>query len=411
MILFSLENYSASHNKIIDSKRNLTYSKILYEKGLLYKSKKLIEKCINQTIDNYDYYTELEATSFKKKIYSAELNIKEVEKLIKKEKKIFEIISEINQYELLLSSISIFSFSRGNILNEKEKKQIVVFSKNKIFNTADNCKSLVAKSLHFRILTLYSAMTNDPKKNYLYALERFNAIENTSYILADVQNYINTLSNLSWSAIDNEKYMEAEFYTKKFADIKTTSVFLESRVLARKSVCELRIILATKKPFNYKQCQTIANECLKYPNNLIRMDEKLEILLFNITLCFNNLMFKEAKTWFSIYFKFPKSEIRVDIQCYLLLINIYIHYLTKDFEHVNYLIKKAISKFLEKEMMNVDEAMIFDFIQNHLSIKQSTNGLEEIKEKIMSINTNGSALNLGKYIVYPVDRISSNKKE
>ena len=87
--------------------------------------------------------------------------------------------------------------------------------KNKIFNTADNCKSIVAKSLHFRILTLCSAMTNDPKNNYLYALNRFKAIENSSYIFVDIQNYINTLSNLSWAAIDNEKYMEAEFYTKK----------------------------------------------------------------------------------------------------------------------------------------------------------------------------------------------------
>jgi hypothetical protein len=72
--------------------------------------------------------------------------------------------------------------------------------------------------------------------------------------------------------------------------------------------------------------------------------------------------------------------------------------------------KNAINQFLEKEMMNVDEAIIFDFIQNHLSIKPSANGLEEIKEKIMSINENGSALNLGKYIIYPVDKISSIKK-
>jgi hypothetical protein len=410
LILSSLESYANNNNKIFQSKRNLLYARILYEKGLLYKCKKFTEKCIELATDNYDYYTQLEAISFQKKIYAIELKIPEVEALIKEEKKTFAIIDEINQYELLLSSISNFSFSRGNIVNEKEKKQIVIFSKNKIFNTADNCKSIVAKSLHFRILTLCSAMTNDPKNNYLYALNRFKAIENSSYIFVDIQNYINTLSNLSWAAIDNEKYMEAEFYTKKFADIKTTSVFLESRVLARRSVCELRIILAAKKPFNYKQCQTIANECLKYPNNLIRMDEKLEILLFIITLCFNNLMFKEARVWFSIYFKLPKSEVRVDIQCYLLLINIYIHYLTKDFEYVNYLMKNAINQFLEKEMMNVDEAIIFDFIQNHLSIKPSANGLEEIKEKIMSINENGSALNLGKYIIYPVDKISSIKK-
>ena len=141
------------------------------------------------------------------------------------------------------------------------------------------------------------------------------------------------------------------------------------------------------------------------------MDEKLEILLFIITLCFNNLMFKEAKTWLSIYFKMPKTEIRVDIQCYLLLINIYIHYLIKDFEYVNYLMKNAINQFLEKEMMNVDEAMIFDFIQNQLSNKPNANSLEKIKEKIISINENGNALNLGKYIIYPVDKVSSIKKK
>ena len=78
LILSALEGYASNNNKVIQSKRNLVYAKILFEKGLLYKAKKNIEKCLEQSIDNYDYYTQLEAIAFRKKIYTVELNVEEV---------------------------------------------------------------------------------------------------------------------------------------------------------------------------------------------------------------------------------------------------------------------------------------------------------------------------------------------
>ena len=116
LILSALEGYASNNNKVIQSKRNLVYAKILFEKGLLYKAKKNIEKCLEQSIDNYDYYTQLEAIAFRKKIYTVELNVEEVKKSINKEEEIFATINEINKYELVMSSISSFSFSK-----EKEK--------------------------------------------------------------------------------------------------------------------------------------------------------------------------------------------------------------------------------------------------------------------------------------------------
>ena len=403
LILSALEGYASNNNKVIQSKRNLVYAKILFEKGLLYKAKKNIEKCLEQSIDNYDYYTQLEAIAFRKKIYTVELNVEEVKKSINKEEEIFATINEINKYELVMSSISSFSFSKGNILSNVEKKRLLVLEKNKFFKDAEKCKSILAKSLHYRILSLIGTMTDDMNKSLKYAILRFKALEHSKYKDVDQQNYINTLNNLIYSYIETKHYKEAALTIDVFTSIKPQTAIIAARIIARKTANELRLILTSGQPFNYKYCNTIAMDCANFQNNLIRLDEKIETVFFMITLCFNNMLHKEVKNWFSIYYLIPKSEVRIDIQCYLFLLHLYIQYSKKDLIFVNYLLKNEQTLLLEKKQLNEQETRIFDFIQNQISSKAvpSSFDLKNIKTTLKLLIQNNSNISIARFIIFP----------
>lgn len=407
LILSSLDSYASSNDTKLQSKKMLSYAKILYSKGLIYKSNQVAEKCLELASNNFDYYLQLEVTSFQKTLKITELISEEVSNLIEKEKEIFEKINEINQYELLLSKISTFSFKKGHLISIKEKKIIVSYFNNRLLRDKIKFKSIVAKSLYHRILTLCYLMNNDTLNAYKNALLRFESIKDTTYIISDLQNYINTLNNLIWLCIETKRFKEAEEFKTILFGIKTNTPFFEARVKARYIVSDLRLILVSKSNFDYKQVNAIALDCLQYQDNLIRMDEKLEILFFIITLCFNNKKYKETKLWLGIYFKQPKTDIRLDLQCFLLLINIYTHYITKDFEHARYLMKNTSITLTEKGMMNSQEKIIYDFIQNDLSEKRNKKELDEgiisIRNKLALLNDDPNNISLAKYIMYPLN--------
>ena len=181
---------------------------------------------------------------------------------------------------------------------------------------------------------------------------------------------------------------------------------MESRKLIRHTIQNLHFLLASKNPFDLKELSSISKLCLESNSNLIRIDERIEIIFSMTTLCFNNNLYKEAKRWLKLFFVEPRSNFRVELQCYLHIINLYLHNLTMDVAYVSYLLKKTYKIIRDKEVMDGHEVLLSDFIKLQLSHEFNKNDLQRemllFKNKIETHNKKTNNNSLGKYIIYPI---------
>jgi hypothetical protein len=406
LILNSLESYATKNDITLQTKKLINYAKILLQKGGKEKSKKIIDKAMKIAVENFDYQSQIEILTFKRKIYRVELNLEKVRLLINQELLIFDILREIYEFETLALVLSEFSFKSGNILNKKQLNELKEFASNKLLADASSCKSAVATAHFYAIWSIYYIIIKDPKKSYKYSLLRLKFGEKTNYFKVDIQSNINVLNNLIELSIILNKYEDVARLMQKLKEIKAKSEYLESRKLIRYTIQNLHFLLASNNPFDLKELSAISKLCLESNSNLIRIDERIEIIFSMTTLCFNNNLYKEAKRWLKLFFEEPVSNFRIELQCYLHIINLYLHNLTMDLEYVSHLLKKT-NKFLkDKGIVDGQEVLLSEFIKLQLSHTFNKNDLQRemllFKNKIESHNKKTNNISLGKYIIYPI---------
>jgi hypothetical protein len=351
-------------------------------------------------IINSDLYTESEALSLKRLIFLAELNILGVRETIAEEGRLRELIVEVQDFELLYYSFASFSFKKGNVINEKERLLLDELLKHPRLNSESNCRSVVARSYYHRIFTLYHAMTGDYHSMYKSAINRYTLLTESNNVKFDTQNMINALNNLIEACMIINRTEEAMKYCHEMQGLKTSSMYFEARKIIRYTILQIQLLIRTNSLTS--ELDKNIDLCLGKYNRFMRPDEKLELLFLIITIHFNQRRFKDVKKWVRNYYQLPKSKTRIDLQLYIMIINIYLNYLTKDYDHMNYLIKNTERFERSEGLLDQYELKLLEILK--LEIKKSrlnnsnVDSLKELKKNLSILPQKRNEVSMAKYI-------------
>jgi hypothetical protein len=400
LMLKVLIELGSNSDNILRSKNYLNASWVLFQKGLYGQSRKQVEKAIDMAVTNSDLYTESEALSLKRLINLAELNIQGVRETIEEEGRLRELIVEVQDFELLYYSFASFSFKKGNVVNEAERILLNELLKHPRLTSETNCRSLVARSYFHRIFTLYYAMTGDYHSMYQSAINRYNLLNEANNAQFDTQNMINTLNNLVEACLIINRTEEALTYCKEIQSIKTSSMYFEARKMIRYTILQIQILIQTNSMD--KDLDKNIDLCLDKYHRFIRPDEKLELLFLIITMHFNKRGLKEVKKWIKVYYQLSKSKTRIDLQLYIMIINIYLNYLTKDYDHMNYLIRNTERFERNEGLLDVYELKLLEILKSEIKKSRlnhpKEDSLNELKDNLSILPQKRNEVSMAKYI-------------
>jgi hypothetical protein len=400
LILKVLIELGSNSDNILRSKTYMNSSWVLFQKGLYNQSRKQVERAIDLAIANSDLYTESEALSLKRLIYFAELNIEGVKDTIAEEGRLRELIVEVQDFELLYYSFASFSFKKGNIINDSERKLLDELLKHPRLQSEVNCRSVIARSYFYRIYTLYYAMTGEYHLMYKSALNRYTLLTEANNAQFGTQNMINTINNLIEACLIINKTKEAMNYSNEILKLKTSSIYFEARKIIRYTILRIQILIETKTID--KELEKNIGLCLDKYYRFIRPDEKLELLFLIIAKHFNERNLKEVKKWVRDYYQLPKSKTRIDLQLYIMIINIYLNYLTKDYDHMNYLIRNT-ERFerneglLDQYELNLLEILKLEISKSRIN-KPKDEALIELKKNLSFLPRKRNEVSMARYI-------------
>lgn len=399
-LLSSLKEVITRSDATIKCKNQMNIAFMLYQKGLLGQSKKMVEKVILIAKKNKDLYSEAEAFSLQRLILMNELDLSGVKESISQEKVIREKIEQQQTYEFLYVEFVTYVFKKGSIINAEDRLKLETFIKDENLIDIDKCLTRVAKSYFYRIYTLYYGMIGNYDLMHETARKRFELYNEKEMGALEIQNVINSINNYIESCLIKEEFQMASFLCEYLRKLNAPTLFYEARKMIRSTILQLQLNLSPNFVGERHDLSIDIETCLQQFDRFLRSDERLELLFLLITLEFNNKNYKLSRSWIREYYKLNKSKIRIDLQLYIMIINIYINYINKDLEYAVYLIQ-SLERFEKNEgLLDNYEEKLLAFLKKELANLKKPNEVDLIliTKELIELKSKRNEMSLAKYI-------------
>lgn len=366
---------SFNTNNSIDLKLNeiISKCKILFKKTLykqFFQNLKLGKKTAleYERFHHYLQFIELEKVVIMKKILPTSNDAK----IFAAETSILEKIKNINEYEAIISELETYYRSKGRF-----REKSLLFLKDELLNNPllqDEKKALSIRATeHFYMAhQLIEDLLGDSSKMYMYARKRFDLIKSNPKPFEDqLLNYwIDTLSYLTFFALNFEQYAELQKYLKMLQSLQSHSLVNEIDIFIILSIIEL---IGLRKDLKYKECmeaiKRIEKKIAAYEG---KMDYNMEILL-NYTIL-RVLMFLDeyniALSYGNKILNNPNVKVRADIEWYAKLIYLFIHLELKNHKFLKYLTSSTQRYFQKKNRVFKLESIILNYAKKVEKMKK-----------------------------------------
>jgi len=183
-------------------------------------------------------------------------------------------------------------------------------------------------------------------------------------------------------------------------ELKTSSMYFEARKIIRYTILQIQILIRLGT-------QTVEIEknielCFGKYQRFLRADEKLELLFLVIAMYFNHRSMKVVKRWLREYYLLPKSKTRIDLQLYIMIINIYMNYFSRDYDHMNYLIRNTERFERNEGILDQYELRLLELLKNEVNrsraLESDQTSLEELKRSLAVLPSERNEMSMAKYI-------------
>jgi hypothetical protein len=128
--------------------------------------------------------------------------------------------------------------------------------------------------------------------------------------------------------------------------------------------------------------------------DLIKEDNLIIIFYFAAYMNFGAGSYNDALKWLNLIFNGPKPKFRMDIYCLAKILNMIVHYKLKNYRLLEYTFKSTYRFFLKKNKLYKAENIVLSFFR-----------------KIPSIKDRDSLMELFRYLIYELDKISDDDFE
>lgn len=407
-LLVALRLLHSAKNQEIQLREQIDYARILYNRGLILQSLKVLDKAKTAAKENGHFILTLEILQFEKSIESRHItrSLKgRAENLIEETEFYASQINEV----VRLSNLSLLLYGvyleTGHVKNEQEEKAIKTLFRNNISGINEKQIGFFGKAYLHQAYCWYYFILYDFSKYYRHADKWVRLFEqhpeakkeDPFLYLKAVHNLLNALF-----IIGNHKKMETEleeldrFYSA--ADHYNDNLRIQSFVYLYTARINMHFLEGTFTK-GLELVPEIEAELKKYQ----RFIDTHRIMVFNYkiaSLYFGSGDNETAIKYLNKIINLKVGHLRTDIQCFARILHLIAHYELGNTDVLDYLIR-SVYRFLSK-MEDMDAVLneIFRFLRKSLSSKQQdlTRNFIELRDKLEKVSRNKYAKRSYQYL-------------
>ncbi|HEV7783298.1 MAG TPA: hypothetical protein VGO58_18610 [Chitinophagaceae bacterium] len=377
-LLVSLRLLHSSKNTDTQIREQIDFAKILYNRGLVLQSLKILDKAKTLATGNSHYILVLEILQFEKAIESQHItrSIKgRADDLVEQTQYILNQVSEVSR----LSNISLLMYGlyldNGHIRNENDSKETEKFFKEKLGNIQERQVSFFGKAYLHQAYCWYYFIQLDFARYYRHADKWVNLFsDNDQTIRQEPFLYLKGMHNLL-----NALFMTG-MQARMIEELEKLEKFYQYSIVINENLHTQAFVYLYTAKLNQHFLEGTFKEGLAiipgierklvHHTNYIDI-HRVMIFYYKIAcLYFGAGDNEKAIVYLHKIISLKVGNLRSDIQCFARLLHLIAHYELGNTTILEYLIK-SVYRFLSKmEYLDAVQNEIFKFLRRSLSSRQ-----------------------------------------
>lgn len=357
LILKSLRSYYSEQdiNSII--KQEIKNVEILHKKALYKECKKFISRTKKLAIEYEKFYYLFELISWQKKLLEEEYESgnfsSDLDALIQEESEVIEKLRNLAEYQILYSKINYVFRSGGFVQNEKDAKTVDAIADYHLIKGKNTALSDRAATICYYIKGLCAVTYREYQESYIYFNKVRAILDRNPKIKADVsKRYLNALSHLLSSYIDNKDYDKAEETIQDIRNLEKEKGFnnMDVKVSLFTSTYISELLMYNRKGEFDKSLEVIAKSSKMEEDLQDKINKEKEIVIYfhKAYAYFGAGEYKKALSIVNILINDNEQKLRQDIYSFSRVLNILIHYELGNYEFLEY-VTKSTTRYLTKQ--------------------------------------------------------------
>jgi len=407
-LLVSLRLLHRDRNQDIQIREQIDYAKILYNRGLILQSLKILDKAKTLAKENGHFILTLEILQFEKSIEARHItrSLKgRADNLVRETHFYSKQISEV----IRLSNLSLLLYGTyletGHVKNEEEEKAIEKLFRENLSGINEQQVSFFGKAYLHQAYCWYYFILYDFTRYYRHAEKWVRLFEehpeakkeDPFLYLKAVHNLLNALFIIANDEKMNAELKELEKFYRQSAEYNE-NLQIQSFVYLYTAKINKHFLEGTFTE-GLKIVPEIEAQLKKYQQFI----DTHRIMVFNYkiaSLYFGSGDNETAIKYLNRVINLKIGHLRSDIQCFARILHLIAHYELGNTEILDYLIK-SVYRFLSK-MEDTDAVLqeIFRFLRRSLSSRQQdlNKSFTELRDRLEKVSHNKYAKRSYQYL-------------
>jgi len=392
IILKSLNQYYSESTISIRINNLFNTSMILYRKGLLDESWKMLMKGKMLAYKYEKYESLIQILKLEKQLIIG-LNPRDyVNKMMQnsaEKKKVNERIFNIISFEHDLNKVVVLYHSRRIIRNKEDNKAYDKIMKKPRSLDESYAEEFESKLCFYHKLVNYNLAAADDQKAHEYVKKLVNVLDtNPEHIKEFTNEYVSALNTCLVTILFLRKYDESDNIIKKLNSLKPLSLKLQSRIRTTVLNFMLNRYIGTGE---FEKCLEIIPqmECqlnlLSYETRKFQ-EEKINYSLSYIYLGLEN--YEKALEYINKILDDRNESTKIDLLSFAHILNLIVHFELNDAELLPYIIKNTTRFLSGKKELYKFEREILSFLRKApdlLTNSQRINAFRDLRKNIIYI--------------------------
>lgn len=398
LILRALRSYHDDSTGIQEVRTLFHELEILYNKGLLSQSEKVLDR-LEEKCTELEYFPELlNILYWRIKMTSAvsyeDVNEKDLADLESQIQTILKKVNVLSQYYTF--SVKFFHRATATIgksyirTADKLKELDALVENSLVLKNEDYANSILATYFYHNTLGAYYGISNKVEKGYFHFKSLVNTLE--QHVIWKKEYgyvYYNIVRNLALSCMQLHKYNEVSELLEKIQSIPFATIQAKTQAKIDAYNLKLELFICTGK---FNEALLLIPEIVEFSDNSQSHIRKIDnyISYFYISIVYlSTSNYKTASHWLNKILNLQDKSIIIDIYSFSLILQLIIHYELKHYDLLSYIIRNTSRFLLSEKRLFEFEKTVLKFFKKFSSVSQKKNLnilYEEFRKEIISID-------------------------
>jgi len=371
-----LESLHAFHEEgSIDSriKKAIHQAEILYDKGLIEQSRKLLKTTRLQAYANDRFQHVLDILALEKKLiartYYTGFSPSDIQAIHEEEEQCILRLQNANEFWRLHGQIYQRHFSKGQLRNKRDAAELEELIAHPLLSAPEKALSFKAQLDYYQIHAIYQFLKGRTDLAYEYNRSFLNLMEeNVGRIKEFPKRYMASLNNYLIDSLRLNKLQEFEEGLLKFRQLPTIPAFdrienLEVDIFRLSYILELNMLVDRG---DFVRANDLLPEVKRgietYADRIVKHN-RITLFYLAAYISFGAEQYSQAAWWVNQIINDTSEDMVEDIYAFARVLQLFIHYEMGNYDLIEYLMKSAQRYLNKRDRLYQVESHVLRFMR------------------------------------------------